>query len=206
MPRDVAAAKTEDGSADETEQRNENGGDERLSQRPPILPSPFVADWIARVAAESIGARRALDLATGRGRHLVALGRAGFEPYGVDNRFEALESARAASAGAGIFARLWCADLTVHPLPAARFDLIVVSRYLQRVLFDAIRRALTPGGVLIYETFTTAQRALGTGPRSPDHLLEPGELRSAFVDCEMLFYEEVSAPEALARLVARTPA
>jgi len=47
------------------------------------------------------------------------------------------------------------------------------------------------------------RRALGTGPKSPDHLLEPGELRRRFDGFEVLFYEEVSAPEALARIAAR---
>ena len=59
---------------------------------------------------------------------------------------------------------------------------------------------------MIYETFTVLQRALGVGPTSPDHLLEPGELRELFGGWEVLFYEEVAAPEAVARIVARRPA
>ena len=142
-------------------------------------------------------------MATGRGRHLVPLGRAGFDPFGVDVRFEAVLDARGAAADEGIVARIWCADLTRSPLPTSYFDAIVVCRYLQRDLFASIRRALVPGGIALYETFTTAQLALGTGPRSPDHLLIPGELRSAFEGFDLLFYEEVSAPEAVARLAAR---
>ena len=149
--------------------------------------------------------RRALDLATGRGRHLIPIGLAGFQPFGVDIRIDALEDARAAAAAGGVVAWLWCADVTMHPLPTRYFDAIVVSRYLQRDLFASIRDALAPGGFVLYETFTTAQRALGTGPRSPEHLLEPNELRRAFDDFEVLFYDEVSEPEALARLVARKP-
>ena len=56
---------------------------------------------------------------------------------------------------------------------------------------------------MLYETFTTGQCAFGTGPKSPDHLLEPGELRRRFDGFEVLFYEEVSAPEAVARIAAR---
>jgi len=47
------------------------------------------------------------------------------------------------------------------------------------------------------------QRALGTGPTSPDHLLEPGELRRFFDGWDVVFSEEVAAPAALARIVAR---
>ncbi len=53
------------------------------------------------------------------------------------------------------------------------------------------------------ETFSTGPSALGTGPTSSDHLLEPGELRRAFDGFEVLFYEEVTAPEAVARIAAR---
>jgi hypothetical protein len=55
----------------------------------------------------------------------------------------------------------------------------------------------------VYETFTVRQRALGTGPTSPDHLLREGELRGYFDNFEIVCYEEVSSPEAVARLVAR---
>jgi hypothetical protein len=101
--------------------------------------------------------------------------------------------------------KLWCADLTAYPLPAERFELLVVTRYLQRDLFPALSLSLVPGGVLVYETFTESQRALGRGPTSPDHLLKAGELKSRFEDLDILFYEEVLAPDALARLVGRKP-
>ena len=59
---------------------------------------------------------------------------------------------------------------------------------------------------MLYETFTVNQRQLGFGPTSPDHLLQPGELRQLFEGFDVLFYEEVLAPEAVARIVARRPA
>ena len=89
-------------------------------------------------------------------------------------------------------------------LPRETFDLVLVTRYLQRDLFPGIRDALRPGGIVLYETFTTNQRRLGVGPTSPDHLLEPGELARHFDGFEMLFYEEVLVA-AVARIVARKP-
>jgi len=93
----------------------------------------------------------------------------------------------------------------MFPLPAAAFDLLVVTRYLQRDLFPSLRGAVRPGGCVIYETFTVRQRELGVGPTSPDHLLAPGELRALFAGWDVLFDEEVTAPEAVARMVARRP-
>jgi SAM-dependent methyltransferase len=171
-----------------------------------MAPSPFIAEWAARLAPPSSHTLRALDVAMGRGRHALPLARAGFRTFGVDIRLDAVRDAVRAAADAGLVVRGWCADLTRLALPARRFDLIVVTRYLQRDLFPALGRALTPGGVVLYETFTIAQRALGRGPTSPDHLLEPGELLQRFDGFDVLFYEEVSESDAVARIVARRSA
>ena len=170
---------------------------------PGATASAFIDEWLVRLAPRRGEPMRALDVAMGRGRHAIAMAVAGFKTFGVDVRFDAVREARLGARAAGVHLHAWCADLTQHPLPAARFDVIVVTRYLQRDLFPALRAAVRPGGVVLYETFTTAQRALGWGPASPDHLLEPGELAQAFERFEILFYEEVSAPEAVARLAAR---
>jgi tellurite methyltransferase len=167
--------------------------------------SPFVAGWVEHLARRDDSPRKALDVAMGRGRHALVLAQYGFETYGVDVVFDAVRDAVNAAAREGLTVRVWCADLTVFPLPSAAFDLVVVTRYLQRDLFASIRDAVTAGGFVIYETFTVRQRALGTGPTSADHLLEPGELRAAFDGWDVLFYEEATAPEAMARLVARKP-
>jgi hypothetical protein len=65
---------------------------------------------------------------------------------------------------------------------------------------------VTPSGIVIYETFTVGQLVHGVGPKSRDHLLEPGELRDRFEGFEIVSYDEVGVPEAVARLVARKPA
>jgi SAM-dependent methyltransferase len=173
-------------------------------------------DWIARDIVsprrpsthrsgrpERVAGRRALDVAMGHGRHALPLARAGYRTFGVDVKFDAVREASRAALDAGTPIRAWCADLTEHPLPKARFELVVVTRYLQRDLFPAIRESLVPDGLVLYETFTSRQLALGVGPTSPDHLLQEGELRTYFEGFEILFYEEVLSPAAVARLAAR---
>jgi SAM-dependent methyltransferase len=167
-------------------------------------PSSFVSEWVARVAGPA-PRQRALDVAMGRGRHTLLLARRGYRAFGVDRNFDAVQDARERAAGEALEIITWCADLEISDLPRAQFELLVVTRYLQRDLFPAIRNTVAPGGMVLYETFTEAQRALGWGPRSPVHLLKPGELRSSFDGFDVLFYEEVNAPEAVARLVARRP-
>ena len=189
-------------------------------------PSPFVIQWVSYVAARVRPRPSALDVATGTGRHLAGLAAAGFRPFGVDVSLEALRDARRRTVPP---ASVWCADLTRTSLPANRFDLVLVTRYLERSLFPALKTTVVEGGFVLYETFTRGQLAHGTGPRSPAHLLEPSELRRRFDDAEaragkadrldspveaqvdlsvgprfdILFYEECDAPEAVARLVAR---
>ncbi len=169
-----------------------------------MSPSPFIVEWLERIARERGGDLRALDIAMGRGRHALPLARAGFRTFGVDVQLDAVRDAIDSGRREGLRISGWCADLTRPSLPRDRFDLVVVSRYLQRDLFADLTASLAPGGIVIYETFTTAQRALGRPPTSPDHLLEPGELRRRFDGFEVLFYDEVPAPDAVARLVARS--
>ena len=210
----------EDDGHDLSGETDEHGGHERLSHESRdhmsstalarvnadgAKTAPFIAEWIARLAPPRGTSASALDVAMGSGRHTVALAIAGFRVFGVDARFDAVRDATLRVNLAGLRVHGWCADLTQHPLPSSRFDVIVVTRYLQRNLFHALRGAVRPGGVVLYETFTTAQRALGTGPTSPDHLLEPGELLRAFDGFDVLSYEEVTAPEAVARIAARRP-
>ena len=171
--------------------------------RPLDPPSAFVERWIHDIAPVTPGQLAALDVAMGRGRHAYALARAGFRTFGVDLSWDAVCAAVAAIEARGCQMSGWCADLTTTPLPRGRFDVIVVTRYLQRDLFPSLVDALAPGGVILYETFTEAQRTHGWGPTSPAHLLAAGELPTYFSELEVLFYEEVEGPEAVARLAAR---
>ena len=165
--------------------------------------SAFVAGWIPRLRPAA--SARALDLAMGHGRHALILAREGFHTFGVDVKLDAVRDAVSTAALEHLTIRGWCADLTMYPLPAAAFDLVVVTRYLQRGLIRSLRSAVRPGGYVIYETFTVLQRVLGCGPTSPEHLLDAGELRKYFDEWDVLFSEEVEAPEAVARIVARRP-
>jgi hypothetical protein len=59
------------------------------------------------------------------------------------------------------------------------FEGIVVTNYLYRPHLPRLVESLTPGGVLIYETFARGNEKLGR-PRNPAFLLNPAELLDAF--------------------------
>ncbi len=64
----------------------------------------------------------------------------GFRVFGVDVKLDAVRDAVAQASTRGLVVRGWCADLTRFPLPRERFELVVVTRYLQRDLFPSLER------------------------------------------------------------------
>jgi SAM-dependent methyltransferase len=130
--------------------------------------------WVTRFSTLVVPGGSVLDVACGHGRHCRLLAARGFRVTGVDRDAAAL----ATLAGVPDVTTL-AADLETAPwpLPGARFDAVVVTRYLHRPLFPALLDALAPDGVFLYETFAAGNEAFGK-PSNPDFLLAPGELLS----------------------------
>jgi len=128
------------------------------------------SDWVVRWTHLIAPAARVLDVACGHGRHVHWMARAG-------HRVTAIDRDPALLAPLAGLAETLQADLEAGPwpLPGRRFDAVVVTHYLWRPLFPALKQAVAPGGLLIYETFAQAHTALGR-PRRPEFLLRPGEL------------------------------
>jgi tellurite methyltransferase len=176
-------------------------------------PASIVSEWLPLLP---IG--QALDLACGTGRHTLLLAGLGQSVTAVDWSGTALDILKnrarkaklhvsradtatlAHSRTRGI--RLIQANLEDIQLPDASFSLVLCLQYLQRSLFSQMARALQPGGMLLFETFTHAQLNYSGGPRNPVYLLEPGELRTAFPQLHVLFYRELNAGQGIASLVA----
>jgi SAM-dependent methyltransferase len=167
-------------------------------------PSRALAEALAGV--EPPRGRTALDLACGAGRNAVYLALQGWAATAVDILPDALDRVRDLAARSGVEVHTLRLDLEfAGALDDLSADLVVVVRYLERTLFGPLKRAVRPGGLLVYETFTTDQAELGH-PRNPRFLLQPGELRGAFADLQVLSYREGFFDGAhLARLVARAP-
>jgi len=150
---------------------------------------------------------RVLDVAAGTGRNALFLARRGAVIDAFDISLNGLRTLQTAARSEGLPIRPVQADLEHFPLPADRYDAVINIRYLQRSLFGALQRCVKPGGVILFETFLIDHLAVGH-VSNPAFLLEHGELRRAFADCDVLVYEEgqldtEDAPAHLARLVAR---
>ena len=178
-------------------------------------PDEFLVDAYGRYL-DRLPPGEALDIAGGAGRHALWLAERGWNVKLIDVADAAIRLAeknaqelRACSSGSD--RRVSCGrvkaeriDLnSVYDLGEHEYDLVIVFFFLRRELFPAIIATLKPGGLLVYKTFTEEQLHLVGGPRNPDYLLRPGELRQGFHDLEILRYRETVTSMATAELVAR---
>jgi SAM-dependent methyltransferase len=168
------------------------------------------AQWLLahRELIEAQPRRRALDVACGRGRNALFLAEMGFAVDAIDVSDVALAALRETAAARAFDVRVQHVDLAERPeLPAAAYDVIAVFYFLQRSLFPVLTQALAPGGLLVFETFTTGQLALDEGPSNERFVLRPGELATAFPTLTILEHRETEPvggrPRAVAGLVAR---
>jgi tellurite methyltransferase len=182
-------------------------------------PAPEAASFV-RELLPLLPRGPALDLACGAGRHAMLL--ASRQPVtAIDRSAVGLDLLEQRARDSGLYVRraglaeaiatsrhgidLVEADLERVCLPEASFKLILCVQYLQRSLFGQIARALAPGGMVLFETYTRAQLEFAGGPKNPEHLLEHGELRVAFPTLRLLFYRELRAGKGIASLIARKP-
>lgn len=179
-------------------------------------PAPFLVE-----ALPFLPRGRAIDVASGEGRNAVLLAVRGWQVTAIDRasaghaKTEALAAERGVATSRRSFAEwqqarnglvLVEADLERVALPAAAFDAVVCINFLERSLFPAMERALRPGGVLVYQTYTVHQLDYPEGPRDLQYLLQPDELRNAFPALETLYYSESNSGKGIACLLARRPA
>jgi len=164
-------------------------------------PDPFLAR--SSDAWDFHSGRRAADIACGAGRNAAFLAQQGFQVTAVDFSAEALRLTQQRAPGVETLQL----DLeSPHAdLGDDAFDLVCVVRFLHRPLFPALRRAVKPGGLIVYQTYTTDQLQFQGGPRDPRHLIEPGELLREFAAWRVLRYEEEWSGRGKAALLARKP-
>ena len=128
-----------------------------------------------------------MDLACGYGRHSRYFAGRGHPVMAIDRDGESLAELTGVE---GV--EVVRSDLEVDnawPLGDRKFDGIVVTNYLHRPLLPSIVDALSPEGVLIYQTFAVGNEKFGS-PRNPAFLLKPGELLDAVAGrCHVVAYE-----------------
>lgn len=154
------------------------------------------SSWFEWHAHRIARGARVLDLACGTGRHALAAARLGAAVTAVDRDPAKLDVARRAAEGERLAVEWHEADLE-RTWPAwGVFDAVLVFNYLDRPRLPAVLERVAPGGILLMETFRTAQRAEGWGPKRDEHLLLPFELRRLIAPLEVLHGREAIEPTA----------
>jgi len=166
--------------------------------------------------------QRALAIADGEGRNGVFLAKQGLQVLSVDFSPVALAKARRLAARQGVEIETECADLAQWGWRREHFDVIVgifiqfADAALRVHLFQHMREALTPGGLIFIQGYRPEQIGYNTGgPKELDHLYTAALLRAAFAGFEILHLAEHDdvihegtghdGMSALVDLVARKP-
>ena len=146
-------------------------------------PSAWVQRWSHLVRPRGT----VLDVACGQGRHARWFYERNHTLAFVDRSQAAIDSiAIPVHACEAVVA-----DIENGPWPfvGRQFDAVVVTHYLWRPLMPTLLNSLTPGGVLIYETFTAGNETVGK-PSRPDFLLRPGELLEVCRSLRIVAFED----------------
>jgi len=135
------------------------------------------------------GQGRALDLACGLGGNALLMAEAGLSVDAWDISGVALQALRDQAGVRDLRVDTRQCNITAAIMPTELYDVIVISRFLDRALCNAIMAALKTGGLLFYQTFTRGKLDQ-QGPSNPDYLLASNELLRLFAPMTLVFYQE----------------
>ncbi|WP_122089028.1 class I SAM-dependent methyltransferase [Halalkalicoccus subterraneus] len=174
---------------------------ERYRERePPTEPSDLL-----REVVDSLPVGRALDVATGGGRNALFLADRGYAVDAIDVSEEGLGIARGRAEDRDLSERIEFVrnDVEEYDFPVETYDAIVVSHYYSLNALSDLKKALAPGGVLLY-----THRLRPPGDDSHRFRFRPNDLLRACLDLRIVRYEEpmaITADATDVRLVARKP-
>lgn len=132
---------------------------------------------------------KALEVACGLGANALLLARQGLDATAWDVSEVAINKLQSFTKNNNICLHAEVRDVVMSPPIRNSFDVIVVSRFLERRLALALVAALKPNGLLFYQTFI--QDAVDNhGPSNPAYRLRPNELLSMFASLRLLLYRE----------------
>ncbi len=132
---------------------------------------------------------KALDLACGMGANALFLAHHGLVTDAWDSSDVAIKKLNVFANGKKLPLTPKVLDIKPVHLKAASYDVIVISKFLDRDLCAKITDSLKPGGLIFYQTFTQEKTSL-QGPNNPDFLLAKKELLNLFSRLNVVYYRE----------------
>lgn len=135
----------------------------------------------------------AIDVASGRGGNALLLAAAGLKTTAIDISAVGLEQLQNEAQKHSLWIATRTESLSDRSLGQDQWDVIVVSNYLQRDLFDSLATALAPGGLLFYETFVKNKSDDSVGPGNPEYLLDDNELLDCFSSLSVRVFVDLAS-------------
>lgn len=137
--------------------------------------------------------QRVLAVADGEGRNGVWLAQQGLSVLSVEGSAVAQAKAKKLAQERGVSLDFECADLLQWQWGEARFD-AVVAIFIQfaapagrKILFEGMKAALKPGGLLLLQGYTPRQLEFKTGgPSSAENMYTEAMLRELLAGWEIL--------------------
>lgn len=158
--------------------RGASGWDERHSTTPqPSEPHPLV-----RELASATDCGRALDVATGTGRHALLLAESGWQVTALDFSTVGLDAGRRAAQRLGLDVDWRLGDARVWSPGAARFDLVLMAFVQLPDVVARARRWLAPGGRLVVVGHALRNLTDGVSGPSDPRLLHTVDSLAAAAD------------------------
>ena len=132
-----------------------------------------------------------LDLACGLGANALLLAQLGLSVMAWDISDRAIARLQQSIAACKLESHIKTEvrDVLQAPPAANTFDVIVVSRFLERTLFPMLIQSLRPGGLLFYQTYSK-DKPDSSGPNNPAYLLNENELLDLCRGMRILAYRE----------------
>jgi len=139
-------------------------------------PSRFLVDNMELISSHVPGTN-ALDIACGEGRNSIYLAKRGFHVVGLDISEAGLEKGRQWMEREGVKIDFRLANLEQVEF-TEQYDLILNCNFLLRDLIPKSVEALSPGGMLVFDTLLDSPFVPTTHKK--EFLLQPGELVKIF--------------------------
>lgn len=131
-----------------------------------------------------------LDMGMGEGRNAVFLAQKGYKVTGIDISSVAVKKAYLLAQEFGVKIKGVVASLEDYKIPPASFDAIICFYYVDRTLIEKMKSWLKPGGIIIYEAYTTRQKGHKKSSSEDEIYLKEQELLKLFAGMRVLKYEE----------------
>jgi tellurite methyltransferase len=151
-------------------------------------PAPFLAENYHYIPFEGT----VLDMGMGEGRNAVFLAQKGYKVTGIDISSVAVKKSYLLAQEFGVKIKGVVASLGDYQIAPNSYDAIICFYYVDRSLIDKIKTWLRPGGILIYEAYTTRekQKLKKRNATDDNQYLREQELIKLFAGMRVLKYEE----------------